>query len=231
MENNGNQLNSNRLDIFDDNMTFTQIIKTLFVRRKWFFTIFLCLCLAVALIAYSKRPVDKVNEQSLKFTTYLFVGSYLGQAEPIEYLPSIEFAIGEIYSKNVNPNFAFEMKSDLTVTGNIITISTVAPAEEEEEIRKFHERITLPILERHGKLFAQYEKNPAKDILDWSKVPGLPTTILALAQKTKYVPTPNKVWLRILSVGLLISFLLACIGVFVLEYVLQLKKTISEESK
>ncbi|EMO24073.1 hypothetical protein [Leptospira santarosai] len=224
MEKNGSQSNSNSLDILDDSMTITQIIKTLFIRRKWFFTIFLCLCSVVTLIAYLKRPID---EPFLKFTTYLFVGSYLGQTVPIEHLPSIEFEIKEIYSKNNSPNFAVETE----ITGNIITISTIALSEEEEKIRKFHERITLPILERHGKLFSQFEKKLMNGALDLSKVSGLSTSVLALAQKTKYVSPLNKVWLRILSIGLLVSFLLACIGVFVLEYIFQLKKVLSEESK
>ncbi|RHX91160.1 hypothetical protein DLM76_18535 [Leptospira yasudae] len=230
MEKNVSQSSSDRLNIFDDSISLTQIIKTIIVRRNWFYVIFLFCSLVFSLIAFSKRPVEKANEQTFKFTTYLFVGSYLGDNAPIESFYSIEFAIREIYSKNANPNYPLEIENDPMKTGNIIAISTIAQSEEEEKITEFHKQIVLPILERHAKLFADSENNSKTVGGEYlTKFSGLSTSILKYAQKVRYEPAPNRIWIRILQIGFFVSFLLACIGIFVLEYVLQIKRALAEE--
>lgn len=226
MKQNLNKSNANDLNILDDEITFVQIVRTLIERKKWFFGIFLFFFLIFIFLAYKKYPVDETKVSPWKFTTYLFVGSYPGQSTPVESFSSIKFSIEEIYSKSMSLPLTIE--NDLIKMGNIVVISTIAESEEEEIVRKIHEAAIRPVLERHRKLFLPIEKKTfaSEQNLKSPENNGLPTSILALAQKTKHSPVPDKVWIRILQIGFLISILSSCVGVFVIEYGLQIKKNI-----
>ncbi|MBM9577346.1 hypothetical protein JWG45_09295 [Leptospira sp. 201903070] len=228
MEQNSNQTNTN-LNILDDEITLAQIIKTLIERKIWFFGIFLFVFSISLFFAYTKYPAKEPKDSSWKYTTYLFVGSYAGQSTPVEAFSSIKFAIEQIYAKNLNSNLLITIENDPVKTGNIVSISTIEESEDDENIRKIHEVVTRPILERHKELFLQSEKKgiETQANLKSSESRGLPTSILALAQKSKYVPSPDKAWIRILQIGFLISILLSCIGVFAIEYGLQIKNKLN----
>lgn len=209
-------------------ISFVEMAKTLVLRKWWFLGIFVFVFLLSLGIAYKQK--NSPHLQMVRYSSFYSVG-YMAPAYTFEPLGAIEVEIREIYAQKKNPTIPIEIEHEILRMGNLIKIHTViSNAENTEkyakEIQEFHLAILEPILKRHEKLFNSIrENNTGKG--NGSTMVTTPSSILSLAQKTEFSqPTSKFTPSKTILVGVLIAVVLGLFGVFVLEFILTVKKSL-----
>ncbi len=209
-------------------ISFVEMAKTLVLRKWWFLGIFVFVFLLSLGIAYKQKNSPYL--QMVRYSSFYSVG-YMAPAYTFEPLGAIEVEIREIYAQKKNPTIPIEIEHEILRMGNLIKIHTViSNAENTEkyakEIQEFHLAILEPILKRHEKLFNSIrENNTGKG--NGSTMVTTPSSILSLAQKTEFSqPTSKFTPSKTILVGVLIAVVLGLFGVFVLEFILTVKKSL-----
>lgn len=217
----------NQNEIITDDISFVEMAKTIVLRKWWFLTIFSFVFLVSVGIAYKQKKSQPI--QMVRYSSFYSVG-YMAPAYTFEPLGAIEVEIREIHAQKKNPNIPIDIEHEILRMGNLIKVHTVISNLENtekyaKEIQEFHAGILEPVLKRHEKLFNTLrENNNGKG--NGTNFVTTPSSILSLAQKTEYSqPTSKFTPSKTILVGALIAFVLGLFGVFILEFILIVKKS------
>jgi len=222
----------------NDGIRIIDIIRTLIIRRWWFAWIFSSVFIIFLIFAY-RKPVTKLeNASQLKYTTYFFVGN-MHLNYPLEPLTIIDIKIREIYLREMSQDIPIEIDYDVPKNGNIMRLNTFIPnignAEEtDSKIREFHSQLLKPILEEHDQIFESIKLENSKN-MDKKGSPFIRRSkIMRLAQKTSFstaiIPTGQlKISsMMIIVAGFCMGLLMGVVGVFLIEFLLQIKKSLKD---
>ena len=218
----------NQNETVTDDISFVEMAKTIVIRKWWFLAIFILVFLAAVGIAYKQKKSQPI--QMVRYSSFYSVG-YMAPAYTFEPLGAIEVEIREIHAQKKNPNIPVEVEHEILRMGNLIKIHTVIPNSENtekyaKEIQEFHASILEPVLKRHETLFNTIrENNTGKG--NGSNFVTTPSSILSLAQKTDYSQSTSKFTPgKTIMVGTLLAIVFGLFGVFLLEFILVVKKSI-----
>ncbi|MBP9163942.1 MAG: hypothetical protein KBF99_12225 [Leptospiraceae bacterium] len=225
-------------DTTNDEISFIEIAKILVLRRKLFIGIFLFVFLISLIIAFLKRPtVEPGNgKEILKYTTYLYIGN-LALNYPLEPQYLIEMKIKSIYSDELKNQYPLEVEYEETKISIMKLVTSLPKADSNEKtdaiIREFHSSILKPILLDHEKILDSVLIENAKN----KETKGSPYTsssrILKLAQKSEVImqnPKSKIVLIKIILLGILAGFGMGFFGVFLLEFILQVRKSMKDNT-
>ncbi|MBE7411842.1 MAG: hypothetical protein L6Q54_12705 [Leptospiraceae bacterium] len=223
-------------NIENDEVSLVDIAKTLVIRRFWFLGFFMfafLLTLVFAFIKYQKvKEMQNAPAEYVRYTTYLSVGLVNSTGNLlIEPLKSIEIELNEVYTKELNNKFSINIVHDWEKMGNLMKIVTQIPLSEDNktislEIEKYHRIVLQPIIDRHNRFYNDIAEKNARQGVNSTHVSR--TEIVSLAQKatlqsdslSKLTPT------NILIFGFCVSILIGLVGVFFLEFTVQVKKSL-----
>lgn len=222
-------------DLEKDEISFVQIAVTLVKRKYWLITLFAISFAITILFAFYQKKVLSNPIKLVKYSSF-FSSGYMAPGYTLEPLGSTEIAIREIYAQEANGKYAIDIEHDYLKMGNMIRMTTTIPAEEEnektaKEIQDLHSNILKSVLEQHENLF-----NTVREInQNGSKVGYSASThsnIVALAQRTAFNQSSSKFTpTKVLIIGFLLSLMIGVMGVFILEFLFQVKTSMDISTK
>lgn len=222
----------------DDEISLTDIIKTIIKRKKIFWaTLILAFFIPFTYAIYKKIQAYQLaknpESQSVQYISYLAVG-FRSANVLIEPLETIELAIKEVYFPESGLDHPINIESNWTKMGNTVKIiSTVSTSDDiaSDAIRSQHESILTKLLERHNKLYQDMVPKNLSNLT--SQAYASPTTIIATAKEVKLSPAEatgfsNKKFIMILAVGFFFSLILGVVSVFMYEFIMNLRRELGE---
>lgn len=225
-----------------DEISLVDIAKTLVIRRKWFLVFFLLSFLVILVFAYLKRPQQNAPEKIINYTTFLSVG-WMTATVVMEPLTAIETELREIYIKEKKSKIPVDIIQDWVKMGNLMKIVTTVPASQDseayaKEVAEYHSSMLKPLLVRHENIYsaivAETQKNKGTAVYTTR------SRILTLAQRSdlnsaEAIPSnaidSKFTSKRIILLGTIFSIVFGIVGVFFLEFILQVKKSLDEDVK
>lgn len=219
-----------------DEISLLDIAKTLVIRRKWFLGFFLSAFLVTLVFAYLKRPQQIASVQIVNYTTFFSVG-WMTANVLMEPLTRVETELLEIYVKEKNNKIPVEIAQDWLKMGNLMKIITKAPASLDsaaygKEVSDYHASILKPILTRHDSFYNEIISEARKN--KGSTAYTTHSKIISLAQRsvsTESIANSKLTSKRIILLGTIFSIVFGIVGVFFLEFILQVKKSLDEDVK
>lgn len=220
--------------IEEDEISLTEIIKTIIKRKKLFFSVsIIAFLIPMSYGIYKEIQIYKNSSnpdlQKLQYTSYLAVG-FRSANVLIEPLETIKLIIEEVYYPESGLDHPIAVESNWTKMGNTVKIVSILSESDKvtsQEIKKQHEYILSKILERHNKLYNEMLGNNPSNFTSQSYASS--SRVVSTAKEVLLRPEPDhKKFVMVLLVGFFFALIAGVVSVFLYEFVLNLKRELGE---
>ncbi|WP_036026493.1 hypothetical protein [Leptospira noguchii] len=214
----------------ENETSLVSLVKTLIYRKGWFVSVFFIVFLASCLVGYLKNRSQFNDTRKWMYTSYIAVPykAVFGN----QPLSAVATAIQEIYAFREGDSFPVEVEYNYDTSGNIVKIITKTSSENTEEIASYHKKLISPLLESKKENYNP--PPPPSTAAEESRYNTLFPNIIVLdiaVRKPNVLPLSRWTPGFITSIAFSLAFLWAIFGVFLIEFISNVRKAIQYEKK
>lgn len=187
------------------------------IENKWIFIGVFILTFSLSILyVFTRKSAKEIEHYKWTYTSYLSIS----QSSPkhlIEPAESIATLINEVYIHENLDKYPVEIE----FIGNILKLQTHSKEENDGDIAKYHKLLLMPFVDRYREASHQEAGSYIQD----SEI--LPTEIIKLAQKRKYIK-PQKTNFSATLLSFFISLIMGILGVLTVEFLIKLRREITK---